>query len=50
MEVGEKCTVIKKGFAYGPGSLAVIVPAQLGFKAGEEIKITFEKVEPNGSV
>ena len=45
MELGEKCTVKKKTFAYGAGSIAVVIPAQFGIKAGEEIKITVEKVE-----
>lgn len=40
-----KATVVKRAFTYGKGSLAIVVPAQLGFRSGERIKVTFERIE-----
>jgi len=48
MNVGDKFTTEKKVFAYGRGSRAIVVPAQLRLKPGEKIKVTFEKVEEDG--
>lgn len=39
-----RITMEKRIFAYGKGSVAITVPAQLGFKAGDRIKVTFESI------
>ena len=44
MEAGEKVTTEKTIFSYGKGSMAIVVPAQYGFKPGEKVKVTFEKL------
>jgi hypothetical protein len=41
---GNRISVIKKPFKFG-GSIAVVVPAQLGLKAGQPVKFTFEVPE-----
>ena len=38
---GNRISVVKKPFKFG-GSIAVVVPAQLGLKAGQPVKFTFE--------
>lgn len=40
-----RLTTTKRAFAYGKGSVAVVIPAQLGFKPGDKIKVTFESIQ-----
>lgn len=46
---GNRISVIKKPFKFG-GSIAVVVPAQLGLKAGQPVKFTFEVPGPDEEV